>query len=339
MKAIILNKTGGPEVLKVSEIQDPVPGKGEVCVKNQFVGINYAEILSRKGLYSWAVKRPYILGMESSGTIEDVGIGVDSKLVGQKVIVGTKYGTYAEKIVVPAKSVVPCLDDFSMEENAAFLVNYMTAWVALFKMARLQKNEKILITAAAGGVGTAAIQIASKLGCEVYGMAGSDEKIKLIKSLGAKGGFNYRSDDSFRELLVESGGLDVVLEMVGGRIFKKSIDCMKPFGRICVAGFASLDLKKWNPLSWIKTYRDIPRASVSKLADKSIAIMSTHIGYLLDENPDLLLGIYGDLKEFVVKNDIRPVISKVFQFEEAPEAHRFIESRKSYGKVVLGISD
>ncbi|HEX3037206.1 MAG TPA: NADPH:quinone oxidoreductase family protein [Thermodesulfobacteriota bacterium] len=336
MKAIVLRKSGGPEILKPMEVEETIPGRREVRVKTHFVGINYADILSRKGLYGWAVKRPYILGMEGSGVIEAVGEGVDPARMGQKVMVGVQYGTYAERIVVPEERAIPVMEQFSMEESAAFLVNYMTAWVALFPLAKLQPKDKVLITAAAGGVGTAAVQLAAKLGCKVYGMSGSREKVDLIKSLGATDGFNYREAECFEKLKAATGGVDVVLEMVGGDIFRRSFDLLNPFGRMVVAGFASLvDLKKWNPISWLKIWKDIPRVKLSRVARKSVAVMATHIGHLLDEEPELLMRIYKDLKSFVNEHDIRPVISRVFPFEEARAAHQFIESRKSTGKVLL----
>lgn len=339
MKAIVLNKTGGPELLVPSEVQEPIPGRGEVCIKINYAGINYAEILSRKGLYGWAGKRPYILGMEASGVIDELGAGVSKFKIGQKVIVGTKSGTYAEKIVVPEERVTTVLENYTMEENASFLVNYMTAWVLLVKMAKITSGDKVLITAAAGGVGTAAVQIAARYGCRVYGMAGSEEKIKLIKSLNATEGYNYCDQDCFKRLVEDTGGVDVVLEMVGGQVFKKSLDIVNPFGRVVVAGFASLDLKKWNPLSWIQTWQDIPRVKVGDLARKSIAVMSSHLGYLLEEEPQQMEDILSDLKEFVLKHNIKPIIGKVFQFEDASLAHRHIESRQSVGKVLLKIGD
>ena len=337
MKAIVLSKTGGPEVLVPIEVKEPKPGSGEVRIKINYAGINYAEILSRKGLYGWALKRPYILGMEASGIIDELGSGISNLKVGQKVMVGTKCGTYAEKIVVPGERVVPVLETYSMEESASFLVNYMTAWVSLVKMAKISPGDNVLITAAGGGVGTAAVQIASRFGCRVYGMAGSEEKIELIKSFGATNGYNYRDPNCFIDLLGDTGGVDIVLEMVGGRVFKKSLDVLNPFGRLVVAGFASLDLKKWNPLSWIQTWRDIPRVNVGKLAQKSVAVMSSHLGYLLEEEPKQMEYILSDLKDFVEKHNIKPVIGKVFPFEGASQAHRYIESRQSYGKVLLKI--
>jgi len=339
VKAIVLDKTGGPEKLIISEVNTPVPGPGEVGVRVHYAGINYAEILSRKGLYGWAPKRPYILGMEASGVIEELGEGVDKSRLGQDVMVGTKTGAYAEKIVIPQNQAIPSPEGFSMEESAAFLVNYMTAWVSLFTMANTQPGETVLITAAAGGVGTAAVQLAGANGCRVYGMAGSEKKIDFIKSLGAKDAFNYRLSNCFEALLSQTNGVDVALETVGGDVFKRSLNSLNPFGRIVVAGFASLDLKKWNPYSWYKTWRDLPGADIRIISQKSVAVMSCHIGYLMEEEPKKMEANYGELKDFVLKHNIKPIVGKVFSFEDACDAHRYIESRKSTGKVLLSLVD
>ncbi len=381
MKAYILKSTGKPKVLKIPEIPDPIPREGEVVVKMEYIGINFAEILSRKGLYGWAPKRPYVLGMEGSGIIEKVGDGVDRVRVGQKVMVANQYGCYAEKVVIPEERAIPIItgfsktdnskfivnyvsawmglfegtkdkkekkvvapeehptteiEGFSMQEGASFLVNYMTAWVALFELAKLQKGEKVLITAAAGGVGTAAVQLAAKLGCKVYGIAGSEEKINFIKSLGAEAAFNYREKDCFEKLHQTVGGVDVVVEMVGGKIYKESFKLMNSLGRITVIGFASLDIKWWNPVSWWRTLRDIPRMKIMDLADKSGGVMASHLGYLLD-NPELMQAVFSRLNNFVIDNKIKPVIGKIFPFDQADNAHDFIESRKSIGKVLLKI--
>ena len=339
MRAIVLAKTGGPERLSVSEVPEPVTGAGEVRVRIRYAGINYAEILSRKGLYGWAPEKPYVLGMEASGVIEETGEGVSASRLGQEVMVGAKTGAYAEKIVVPENQAIPSPPGLSGEESAAFLVNYMTAWVCLFKMAKLAPGEKVLVTAAAGGVGTAAVQLASALGCGVYGMAGSREKINFVKSLGARGAYNYRISNCFERLMDESDGVDVVLETVGGDVFKNSFNSLKPFGRIVVAGFASLDLKKWNPYSWFKTWRDVPRADIRAMSQKSLSFMSSHIGYLMEREPHAIEVIYGELLDFVHKHKIRPIIGKVFTLEDASLAHEYIESRKSIGKVLLSVSE
>ena len=162
MKSYILRKYGAPNVLNIEDSPEPVPGTEEIRVKIEKLGLNYAEVQSRKGLYGWAPKLPYTLGMEAIGTVDMIGKSVKNKKVGEKVIVGCQYGTYAEKIVIPERQALPPINSFSDDENTAFPVNYLTAWVALMKIARLKSNDTVLIHAAAGGVGTAAVQIAKK---------------------------------------------------------------------------------------------------------------------------------------------------------------------------------
>ncbi len=334
MKAILLAKKGGPEILKLTNVPEPRPAHGEVRVKLHYAGVNYAEILSRKGLYGWRPKHAYIPGMEGSGIIDAVGPGVDDIRIGQRVMVGTKYGCYAEKVVVPSSQAIPVLDQYNMEESAAFLVNYMTAWVALFEMAKVKPEETVLITAAAGGVGSAAVQLCSKLGCKVIGLASNPEKLEFIKKLGATHAINYKEEDYDKKIKELTDGVDVVLEMVGGDIYKKNLKLLRFFGRIVVAGFASFNLKKWNPFSWYKTWQDLPRIDLATMSHKSIGIFAFHLGYLLKDNKRTM-DIFIRLREFVTLHNIRPVIGKIFPLEQASEAHRYIESRQSIGKVLL----
>jgi NADPH:quinone reductase-like Zn-dependent oxidoreductase len=336
MRAIVLDRHGGPEVLRVCDVPDPVPGAGQVRVRVEAIGVNYAEVLSRKGLYGWAPPMPYTPGMEAAGTIDALGAGVEGRAVGERVIVGAQYGAYAERIVVPAAQALPAIACFSTEENAAITVNYLTAWVALMEMARLRPTDRVLVTAAAGGVGTAAVQIATRFGCATVGMAGSDEKLDTIRALGAEAAVSYRRA-GFEARLREAagpGGFDVVLEVVGGEVFRAVWPVLAPFGRVVVAGFASLALQRWNPLSWLRTWRDLPKADIRSLAPASAGLMATHIGYLLDD-PPRLARVWGELMAFVAAHGIRPVVGATFSFAEMVEAHRLMESRRSVGKIVV----
>lgn len=336
MKAIVLDRHGGPEVLRVREVPDPAPGVGQVRVRVEAIGVNFAEVLSRKGLYGWAPAMPYTPGMEAAGTIDALGTGVEGRAVGERVIVGAQYGAYAERIVVPERQALPAVPGFSTEENAAIAVNYLTAWVALMEMARLRPTDRVLVTAAAGGVGTAAVQIAARFGCATVGLAGSDEKLDQIRALGAEAAVNYRSP-GFEARLREAAGparFDVVLEVVGGEVFRAVWPVLAPFGRVVVAGFASLALQRWNPLSWLRTWRDLPKADIRSLAPASAGLMATHVGYLLDDGPRLAR-VWGELMAFVAAHDIRPVVGATFSFGEMGEAHRLMESRRSVGKIVV----
>ncbi|MEE9166566.1 MAG: zinc-binding dehydrogenase [Candidatus Neomarinimicrobiota bacterium] len=339
MNAIVLSKHGKPDVLKVTSVPDPHPASGEVRVKVHTIGLNYAETLSRRGLYGWAPKLPYVPGMEAYGEIDELGQNVTHRHVGERVIVGTQYGSYAERIVVQETQVLPAVEAFSSEENAAFAVNYLTAWISLFKMALVRESDTVLIHAAAGGVGTAAVQLSKNYGCKVYGTASSERKLELLSSLNVDGAFNYVKGDFEEELKQHTGngGVDVVLETVGGEVFRKSVKVLRPFGRIVVAGFASFDLKKWNPVSWIRTWKDLPRASISNMARNSYGVMAFHLGYLFP-NRRLLIRTWDELMAFVSKHEIRPVVGHTFQFEDMWKAHRLMESRQSMGKIVVHIS-
>ncbi|HEV2734520.1 MAG TPA: zinc-binding dehydrogenase [Longimicrobiaceae bacterium] len=336
MRAIVLERYGGPEVLRVREVPDPVPGSGEVRVRVEAIGVNFAEVLSRKGLYGWAPALPYTPGMEATGTIDLLGPGVQGRAIGERVIVGAQHGAYAERVVVPERQALPAIPGFSTEENAAVAVNYLTAWVALMEMARLRPGDRVLVTAAAGGVGTAAVQIATRFGCATVGLAGSDAKLEVIRSLGAGAAVNYRRA-GFEERLRAAAGpgrFDVVLEVVGGEVFRSVWPVLAPFGRVVVAGFASLALQRWNPLSWLRTWRDLPKADVRTLAPASAGLMATHVGYLLDD-PPRLARVWGELTAFVAAHGIRPVVGSTFTFDDMAGAHRLMESRRSVGKIVV----
>ena len=322
------------------DVPEPIPNHNQVKIKVKHIGLNYAEIQSRKGLYGWAPKLPYTLGMEGYGEVVEVGSECNQRQVGDLVIIGTQFGSYAEYIVVEESQALPAISHFTPEENAAFAVNYMTAWVSLMDIARVRPSDSVLIQVAAGGVGTAAVQIAKAFGCRVFGTVSSDEKIRLLEDLNVDVPINYKKTD-FTDIIRsdrDGGGVDVVLEVVGGDVFKKSRDLLNPFGRIVVAGFASLDLKKWNPLSWLKTYISIPRASVTKLGESSTGFMATHLGYLL-KKPELMTKIWNDLSDFTEKHSIKPIVGHIFNFTEISKAHELMESRKSKGKIVIKVSD
>jgi NADPH2:quinone reductase len=338
VRAILLDRHGGPSVLRIRTVPDPTPGPGEVRVRIEAIGVNFAEVLSRKGLYGWAPPLPYTPGMEATGIIELLGPGVERGALGERVIVGAQYGAYAEKIVVPAPQAMPAIAGYSIEENAAIAVNYLTAWVGLMELARLRPTDRVLVTAAGGGVGTAAVQIATRFGCGTVGLAGSDAKLERIRALGAESAVNYRGAD-FEERLRAAAGpnrFEVVLELVGGEVFRAVWPVLAPFGRVVAAGFASLDLKRWNPISWLRTWRDLPKADIRFLAPGSHGFMATHIGYLLAD-PPRLTRVWEDLMAFVAAHGIRPVIGATFAFEDMREAHRLMESRRSVGKIVVRV--
>lgn len=337
MRAYQFHKSGKPEVLKMTEVPEPTPGKNEIKIKVESIGINYAEILSRKGQYRWAPKRPYIPGMEAYGEVVEIGDNVSRHAIGQKVVVGQQYGGYADYTCVAEHLCFAAIENFSAEENAAYLVNFMTAWVALKKLCRVEAGERVLIHAAAGGVGTAAVQIGKALGCRVFGTASKKNKLELIEKLGAYRAINYSEQDFYEEINKDGGKVDCVLEVVGGEVFKKSIELLAPFGRMAVVGFASINFRKWNPFTWWRTWQDAPKVQLIEMSKRSQGIYASHIGYLTD-NIEVVAGIWDELNVFVQKHELRPVVGKVFDFEDLSNAHRYMESRESVGKIVVNVS-
>ncbi|MEL7220888.1 MAG: zinc-binding dehydrogenase [Bacteroidota bacterium] len=337
MKAYLLNKTGDSKVLQIHDIPEPeLNGVNQVLVKVVAIGLNYAEVLSRKGQYSWAPPRPYVPGMECFGEVLAVSEDVTHVQPGEKVIVGGQYGSYAEVIRASGHLVFPAFESFTDSQNAAYVVNFMTAWIALARQARIRSGEKVLIHAAAGGVGTAAVQIAKAVGAVVIGTVGSDEKAQVVSDLGADVVINYRKDDFYQLISERYSTIDAVLEVVGGDVFRQSVKLLSPFGRVCVAGYASIPLNKWNPLTYWKTWKDAPKLDVMQMARESIGLFATHIGYLT-QNELLTRELFGELKEFTEKHQLKPVVGRVYNFDQIPEAHAFMQSRQSVGKIVIKV--
>jgi NADPH:quinone reductase-like Zn-dependent oxidoreductase len=334
VRAVVLRRHGPPEVLRITEVADPAPGPGQVLVRVGHVGLNFAEVLSRKGLYGWAPRLPYVLGMEAAGSIVAAGEGVH-RAPGESVSVGTQSGAYAERIVVPDRLALPAPAGFTSEERAAFGVNWMTAWVGLMEMARLRPGDRVLVSPAGGGVGTAAVQIASRFGCSVVALAGSEAKLERVGRLGAGATVCYRAG-GWQRALRDLGPFDVALEMVGGEVFREARDTLAPFGRIVVAGYAGLDYRRWKPWTWWRAWRGVPRMGLGRMLRGSTGMLSTHLGYLL-RDPPRMQSVWDDLVGFTMEHGLHPAVGHVLPFESVVEAHRLLESRASYGKIVLRI--
>lgn len=330
MRALLLTRHGGPEVLRITDVPTPQPRANEVRVKIRFFGINFAEVLSRRGLYGWAPPLPYILGMEAFGTIDATGAGVTSHRAGDEVIVGTKFGTYAEWICVPADRALPAPRGFTPQQSAAFAVNYLTAWVGLMEMARLRPADTLLVTSAAGGVGSAAVQIASKLGARVIGAAGHGKQ-NAVRELGAAIALDY-SDPSWDASLPP---LDVVLEMTGSDVYRAALGHLAPMGRMVVTGASDAFPRTRNLFARLAAMRRFPRLSLFDMLLRSYGVLSFHIGRLLESG--VVTNAWSDLVAFTGKHGIAPVVGREFAFEEIPDAHRTLEERRNVGKVVVRV--
>ncbi len=343
MKAVVLEKTGPAEILRVKEVPRPSsPGTEEVIVKMAFAGINYADILSRKGMYSWAPKRPFILGIEGSGVIAQKGEEVEECEIGEPVIVGTQSGTYAEYIKVHKSRIFPAFPNYALRENATIAGSYMTSMVALKEMARVRQGETILVQAAAGALGITTCQLAKAMGLKVAGTASKEKKITFLREkLRIDLAINYTTQDFVREIKewTRGKGVNVVLESVGGKVFQNSLRVLAPTGRIVLVGATSISYSKKNPFSLYKAWRQIPRVNLLKAIRRSYGVLGFHLGWLLTSSREILTPIIKELQEIIVTNDIHPVIDNVFTLEQASEAHRRIETRENIGKVILAIDE
>ncbi len=337
MRAVLLTRYGGPEVLRIVDVPTPVPRPGEVRVKVRLFGVNFAEVLSRRGLYGWAPRLPYVLGMEAFGEIDAVGEGVTTHKTGDAVIAGAQFGTYAESICVPADRALLPPRAFSPEQSAAFAVNYLTAWIGLMEMARMRTSDTLLVTSAAGGVGSAAVQLGAKLGARVIGAAGRGKQ-EGMRALGAAFALDYSDRGWEAELARATGerGVDVALEMTGGDIYRVALRNLAPMGRLVMAGASTAFPRTRNPFARLASIRHLPRPSIFDMLRRSYGVMSFHVGWLLEAGA--VQPQWRDLVRFTEEHAITPLVADEFPFEKIADAHRALEERRNIGKVIVRVA-
>jgi NADPH:quinone reductase-like Zn-dependent oxidoreductase len=339
VRALVITRAGGPEVLKVEERPDPQPGRGEVLVRVKAAGINFADVMARAGLYPDAPKPPTVVGYEFAGVVERVGDGVTDFATGDRVLGGTRFGGYAELVATPTNALVPLPEDWSFEEGAAFPVNYSTAYAGLCRYGALHAGERVLIHAAAGGVGIAATQIASIVGAEVFGTA-SPAKHDACRGFGVRHPIDYRSQDfveEVRRITGEKQPLDLVMDAVGGRSFRRSWSLLGAGGRLVCFGASSLvSGERRNLVTALRTYFGMPRFKAIPLMTESKAVIGLNMLTLWDAKGSLDEYIQ-PLTKWVDEGRLRPVVAEAFPLERGPDAHRYILERRNVGKVVLTV--
>jgi NADPH:quinone reductase-like Zn-dependent oxidoreductase len=331
MRAVEIPKYGKPDVLRVVERPDPVAGPGEVVVDVAAAGVNFADTMARVGLYADAPKPPMVVGYEVAGTVAAVGEGVDAARIGERVMAGTQFGGYASAVAVPAGDVVPLAEWLSFEQGAAIPVNYATAWAALVGYGSLRAGERVLIHAAAGGVGIAATQLAKRFGAEVWGTA-SPAKHDAIRAVGVDHAVDYRSGGWWEDL----PPFDVILDAIGGRQFRRSYAMLRAGGRLVAFGASSVmhgerrNLLRAAPqaLPMVRGFNLIEQMEASK------AIIGLNMLTLWKDRGTLEPWIT-PLAELIEDGTVQPVVSDVVPFDRAAEAHRIIAARENVGKVVL----
>jgi NADPH:quinone reductase-like Zn-dependent oxidoreductase len=341
MRAVVLTKHGGPDVLKVQERPDPAVGPGEVRIAVRAAGINFADTLARTGLYPDAPKSPCVLGYEVAGEVESVGSGVDSFAVGDRVIAGTKFNGQAELVSVPVASVYPLPEQLSFEQGAAFPVNYATAYAGLVVMGGLKAGERVLIHSAAGGVGISATQLAKRIGAEIFGTA-SASKHDAIRAQGVDHPIDYREQDFAAEVrrLTAGEGIDVAFDALGPSSFRKDYQLLRQGGRLIMYGVSEVQPgDRRNMRAALKTVAKSPFASMPWW--KGLAVLNENKG-VFGLNMLHWWVAEGDLHRVIAplmpalqSGELQPVVAAAFSFEQAPEAHRYLAERRNVGKVVL----
>jgi NADPH:quinone reductase-like Zn-dependent oxidoreductase len=335
MRALVITEHGPPDVLRVQERPDPRPGPGQARVRVRAAGVNFADLLARVGLYPDAPKPPCVVGYEIAGTVDSVGAGVEGLAIGDRVMGGCRFGAYAELAVADADALVPLPDAWSFAEGASMPVAYSTAYAALIRYGSLHAGERVLIQAAAGGVGIAATQIAKLVGAEVYGTA-SPAKHGALRSFGVDHPLGYKGlRGELRRITGEKQPLDLALDALGGRSFRRSFSLLRPGGRLVCFGASEVQSgERRHPLRALRTLAEMPRYSVLRLMSQSKSVIGLNMLTLWDSKRSLDDYIE-PLSGWLEQGDIRPVVAATFPLEQGPAAHRYIHERRNVGKVVL----
>ena len=341
MRAVVITEHGGPEVLKVQERPDPPVGPGEVRIAVKAAGINFADTLARTGLYPDSPKVPCVVGYEVAGEVESVGDGVTSVGVGDRVLAGTRFNGQAELVTVPENMVYELPEQISFAEGAAFPVNYATAQAGLVVMGGLQPGERVLIHAAAGGVGISATQIAKRIGAEVFGTA-SASKHEAIREQGVDHPIDYRTQDFADEVRRITGGegIDVAFDALGPSSFRKDYRLLRPGGRLIMYGASEVQAGEDRSLP--RALRTLAKSPFSSMPWwKGLGVMNENKGVfglnMLSwwDAEGSLDRVIAPLVPALREGQLKPVVAEVFPFDRAPDAHRFIAERRNVGKVVL----
>jgi NADPH:quinone reductase-like Zn-dependent oxidoreductase len=331
-----MTKAGGVEVLKIQEVNDPQPGKGEVKIGVKAAGINFADIMARKGIYPDAPKKPCVVGYEVSGLIESVGEGVDSSWVGNPVIAVMRFGGHSEKVITPVSYVFKKPESLSFEQGTAIPVNYLTAYQLLVVMGGLKKKERLMIHNAGSGVGLAALDIAKHIGAIPYGTA-SAHKHAFLKERGFKNVMDYRTQDWLKETpkMTENQGFDVIIDPIGGKNTWKSYRALARTGRLGLFGLSIAAQTRLNAkFNLVRTVLQMPRFHPVRLMNANKGIFGVNIGHLWNLEEKIRPWMKEIIKG-VEEGWVNPHVDSVFPFENVAEAHLYIEERRNIGKVVL----
>lgn len=338
MRQVWITRAGPPEVLRVKEAPDPEPRAGELRIRVEAAGVNFADIMGRMGLYPDLPGIPIVVGYEVGGRVDAVGPGMDGSWVGRDVLAMTRFGGYSDVVCVPENQAFARPDGMSAEQGAALPVNYFTAYMLVVVMGGLRKGETMLVHSAGGGVGIAATQLAKHVGATVIGTA-SSSKHEFLRGIGVDHLIDYRREDFEKRTKEITGGrgVELILDAVGGESFKKGYRLLAPSGRLGMFGMSSAATgKQRSVLSLLRTMATMPWLQFTpvSLTDQNKGVFGVNLGHMWNE-VERIRGWAGDLLELWKKGVVRPHVDKVFPFAQAAAAHHYIQDRKNLGKVLL----
>lgn len=335
MRQAVITRHGAADVFEMREGPDPVPGDGEIRIRVRAAGINFADILARIGLYPDAPKPPVVVGYEVAGIVDAVGNGVTSPQEGDRVMALTRFGGYADSVVVPAAQAYRFPDRLSDAEAAAVPVTYLTAAIALYRMAAVTAGETVLVHNAGGGLGIAATQLARLRRATVIGTA-SAGKHDALRSFGVEHAIDYRLGDVEAEVrrITKGRGVDVILDPIGGRSFGASYRMLAPLGRLVMLGISSMSGERRHAWRVLRSWWAMKSFDPLSLINRNRGVFGLNLGHLWDEGRHLQPLMQLLLTELSAGR-LEPVVARTFPLERAGDAHRFIQNRSNIGKVVL----
>lgn len=327
MKAVRIEEFGGPEVLRTADVPTPEPAEDEVLIELRASGVNRADVLTRGGGYHAAGQPPIVPGFEGSGVVREAGPAVTGVSVGDRVLAfGGRPGFYAEYVAVAQGHVVLMPEALDWDSAVALPVAPLSAWYCLRHLAQLRSGEKVLVRAAASGVGDAAVQIAKHLGAAVFATAGSDEKVAWALENGADEGINHAREDVLERTrdIAGEGGIEVVLDTVGGRHFGESLKLAGHGGRVLALANVALEESVIDTRDFYPKNATIYGFQITNLVQR--------LGY--DPRGDL-----GELADLAARGKLEVHVDRVFSLEEAGDAHRHMEERRNRGKIMIHPAD
>jgi len=336
MKSVILTKYGAPEVLKVKEFENPEPLDNQVRIKVYYAGINFAEIMARMKLYPGGPKPGSVLGGEVSGIIDKIGKNVKELNIGERVMGLSLSGSYSSHVCIDKNSIIPLPENFELDEAAAFPVAYITAYMMIFDLGNLQEGDTFLIHGAGGGVGTAAIQLAKTKNIKIIGTSSSWKHDKISK-MGVDKCIDYNTDDTENEIMdyTKGKGVDLVIDPIGANNWKLSYRVLAKMGKLIIYGDQNLVKgDKLKPLVAIKEMYSMPKYRPMDLMANNKTVMGYHLGRFKGHEWKVQRSIK-KLVKLVNENDLHPIIDSKFSYDEVSKAHRYIQNRKNFGKVLL----